>query len=135
MARKRTAPIPKSKAKNAFDLLSEIAALALEEPKRMRMGIWGGRASREDYANLRANQMPSCGTVGCIGGWTMTLKPRGRFATEILGLDFDQANDLMFANGLVDADGQGTAKHARMVAAHIRRFQTEHAKQLKAKRV
>lgn len=133
----KTKSLPKSKARNAFDLLSEIAALTLEEPKRMRMGIWGGKDSPEEYDDLPAQAMPSCRTVGCIGGWVDTLKPRRPFsgARAVLGLNDAQGDQLFHKRSLVKARFQGTRGHARAVVAHIRRFQQQHATQLKAKRV
>lgn len=122
--------MPTSRAKTAYGLLSAIAKLALEEPKRMRMETWLSR----DGGWLHPSRVPACGTVGCIGGWTTVLRPR-RMAKDTLGLDGAQADELFLDRPLVWDWPQGTAKHARKVAAHIRRFQKKYASQLKRKKV
>lgn len=125
-----TKALPKSKAKNAFDLLSEIAALTKDEPRRMRMESWGGI-----IGNAKGmDKAPSCGTVGCIGGWVDVLKGSDEHAIDVLGIDTLQADELFYGEEVNDAR-QGTVRHARRVIALIRRFQKKYAKQLKAKRV
>lgn len=142
MAKKRSL-IPKSKAKTAYGLLSEIAKLALAEPKRLRMGMWLDRE-----AALTFEDAPACGTVGCIAGWAVMLRGTRKQQREmetnvycdfsdapaaaVLGLDSDQAHELF--NPQVDGS-YGTLTHARNAVRRIRRFQKQHAKQLKAKAV
>lgn len=131
--------IPKSKAKTANGLLSEIRKLILAEPKRYDQFDW---LSFE----VRGLLAPACGTVGCVGGWTVFLKQGRRSNTPsaagILGLSDSQADEL-FRGGAAGRrrgrDGveteQSIAAHARRGAAHIRRFQKKHATQLRAKLV
>jgi hypothetical protein len=135
--------LPKSKAKTAYGLLSEIAKLALAEPKRLRMGMWLDRKAARTFADA-----PACGTVGCIAGWAVMLRGTRQQqremensvycvladapATAVLGLDRGQAEELFNPN----VDGSyGTLTHARNAVRRIRRFQKEHAAQLKAKKV
>lgn len=49
------------------ELLERVKQHILEEPKRLKMGSWGRRVNplNSDY--------PACGTVGCIGGWSIFL--------------------------------------------------------------
>ena len=134
----RSKALPKSRAKTAYGLLSEIAALGLAEPKRIQMGIYlhqqGVDADPDDY-------YPACGTVGCIAGWTCILKSLGWLgsiwgpAMELLGLNLDQANELFHDESLCAAPDQQTKAHAKAVAKHIHRFQKKYAAQLKAKKV
>lgn len=137
---KKTALIPKSKAKTAYDLLSEVIALIRAEPKRYNQNRFIGRQG-EAPTGAAPIGYPACGTVGCVAGWVATLKSPGGFsygATEsiarrVLGLDYVVAEQL-FAGGIVPGEPQ-TVAHARHGAAHIRRFQKQYEKQLKAKRV
>lgn len=126
-----TTTIPRTTATNAYDLLSEIAALALEEPKRMDMEHWRLLAD-DDYDSHHA--FPACGMVGCIGGWTEALTGYADAAT-VLGLNAVQEHDLFYHETLVvDANRRAqTPEHADAVVTHIREFQKQHAKQLKAK--
>lgn len=129
MAKNKTSLIPKSKAKTAYGLLSEIAALVRDEPRRMRMQNW-----QTPVVDLETHQVPACGTVCCIGGWVDTLKPSMVQAADILGIDSAQEQELFFGPLCRDAT-QGTPLHATRVVAMIRKFQKKHAAQLKAKRV
>lgn len=133
-----TQQIPKSKAKNAFDLLSEVQRLILAEPKRYNQAVWLSHGSpKTDPA------YPSCGTIGCVAGWVATLKGAQSTAakhtveraTEVLGLSKDQVWDL-FDGGALDATARpGTLTYARAGVRHIRRFQKAHREQLLAKKV
>lgn len=125
--------IPKSKAKTAFGLLSEIAALAIEEPMRMTMNNWYLRpgAWKEPRRGF-----PACNTVGCVGGWTETLVPNAG-ADRTLGLSQAQEVELFYPRLLMKdgiAHGQ-TLAHARKVVAHIRRFQKKYRGQLLSTRI
>lgn len=140
--------IPKSTAETAYDLLSEVAALALAEPKRINMNTWRLRAGVDGCEPVRG--YPECGTVGCIGGWVDTLRNAPSHAAQnILGLTDEQADELFYDDGLLKEAGNveddedddvtdslaQTPEHANNVVAHIRKFQLKYAAQLKAKRV
>lgn len=139
--------IPKSKAKTAYSLLSEIAKLIIAEPKRYNqerfLTVRGGREQAP-------RGFPACGTVGCVAGWVAALKgPKGArtryqdvqtVATDILGLDHYQSDQLFSGSALSSAvDGLGpnpqTVSHARHGVKHIRRFQEANRAQLLAKRI
>lgn len=63
--------IPYSTATNAYDLLSDVVAAILEEPKRFDMRDWYlGPSHTWKY---RRAQRPACGTIACIAGWTVAL--------------------------------------------------------------
>jgi hypothetical protein len=135
--------LPKSAATNAYDLLSDVSALALEEPKRMRMEVPLVCASNRAAFGISIDALPACGTVGCIGGWTAVLRgPEHvtgydalRAAAVILGLDQAQAYELFWPSELLSDADTGTLSHAYAVADHIREFQQKYADQLKAKAV
>jgi hypothetical protein len=127
------AAIPVSKATNAYELLDEIKALALEEPKRMNMGLW--RVEDGDEWTIAAFEidLPSCGTVGCIGGWAEVLAG----SSDALGLTWCQSEELFSGDALIAESiriGQ-TVEHAQHVADHITAFQQKYEAQLKAKAV
>lgn len=129
--------MPKSKAKTAYGLLSEVRAIILEEPKRydqcatIEQGI--------EAEMIYGDQVPACGTVACVGGWVLALKGYSQYtggletAWRILG---EPTNDMW---NLFEADKAGSrdslSAHAKRGAAHIAAFQKKYAKQLKAKRV
>lgn len=123
--------IPKSRAKTAYGLLSEVARVVTEEPKRFDMSLWRKVEGRTMFPP--ALGFPACGTVGCLGGWAEVLRP-GIAAAATLGLTDDQANELFCPTGWNAVAGQ-TAAHARKYVAHLRRFQKKYAKQLKAKKL
>lgn len=129
--------IPVSKAKTAYGLLSEIAALSLAEPKRMRMGVFlATNVTSGDWGD----EMPACRTIGCIAGWTTVLTKSGggdvsEEARLALGLTTQQSVELFLYKRLCQSFGQGTARHSRRVVSHIRRFQKKYKAQLLAKKV
>lgn len=127
--------IPKSKAKTAYGLLSEVRKIILEEPKRYHQSEW--HANGDYAAYLYGRNIPACGTVCCVGGWIEVLKNEP--APRVLGMDRDLLWVELFASSLVKRDrGETPAAiraHAKAGAAHIAKFQKKHEKQLKAKRV
>jgi hypothetical protein len=135
--------VPKSKAKTAFDLLSDVAALALAEPRRIHMNFWRLTSTDTNVSAVVPQGFPACGTVGCIGGWTEQIaRGRKRDAEVILGLTHAQRMELFYPKALLadagsarEAGNAQTPKHAERVVAHIRAFQQKYADQLKAKAV
>lgn len=127
--------IPKSRAKTAYGLLSEVRRLILAEPKRYDQATY---IAREPTWYLK--ELPACGTIGCVAGWVATLKHGKPFtyaqtptiAASILGLGHEWAD--LFTPSAALGKAQ-SPQHARSGAALIRRFQKKYAKQLKAKRV
>lgn len=142
--------MPKSKAKTAYGLLSEIRKLILEEPKRYYQGAWKVRPT-----DVPPELRPACGTVCCVAGWVDTLKSArpvidgfawdfemdmpavSASAIRILGIGPTAAADLFHGNaaGTRADTGRSVANHAKRGAAHIARFQKKYAAHLKAKRV
>jgi hypothetical protein len=128
-------PIPRSQATTAYDLLSDVVAVVLAEPKRLRMAVplW------LDVRKL-LDDAPACGTVGCVAGWTVMLKDRPsnvdfsvcERAGDILGLTERQQMELFYT--FPKAAG-GTTRHAKEEVRLIRKFQKKYARQLKAKAV
>lgn len=147
----RKKPVKPSKMISAYALLSRIAKLALDEPRRMAMALWMVKRS-EVAAKMRtkvaANAIaytqpyPACGIVGCIGGWTLelaTVPAHGENeyedARRVLGLTQAQAFRLFEDDSLIYAPDQQTKRHAQAVATHIQRFQQDHEAQLRRTRV
>lgn len=132
---KHSTKVPRSKARTAYGLLSDVCAVVTEEPKRLAMGLWLARAD-EDSSGPPLLGFPACGTVGCIGGWVEVLSPKNPACAEtILGLDLNQSDTLFYDNDLCSAPGQQTASHARKVVSHIRKFQKKYRAQLLAKKI
>lgn len=131
--------LPKSRARTAYGLLSEVRRLILAEPKRYYQGWWRSRGREVQESGLQA---PACGTVCCVAGWVVTLRHAqvealgtGETAARILGLNATQADALFAHNALsVDAAPQ-TRAYAIAGAALIAWFQGRYAAQLKAKRI
>lgn len=133
-----TTKIPKSKAKTAYGLLSEVIAVVLAEPKRLRMSIPLSRGA-ESFYQISPGEMPACGTVGCVAGWAVVLRDATiegnvtRTARGLLGLDERQADELFFEWDEEHSDG--TEAQARSEARLIRKFQKKYRAQLLAKKV
>ena len=134
--------MPKSKAKTAYGLLSEIRKLILEEPRRYDQEAWR-------YSTHNTAMAPACGTTACVAGWVVTLKStafEGRDwemisdeAARILGLDKARIDSFELfdsnAAGYCGYDIRSRTRHAKRGAAHIEAFQKKYATQLKAKKV
>lgn len=59
--------IYRSKATNAYDLVTDVIAAVLQEPRRLNMGFYLSDTTGE-------NDSPACGTVGCFAGWAIVLR-------------------------------------------------------------
>lgn len=140
MTTKQSTKIPTSKATNAHALLTSVRRLILEEPKRYNQRttliVKGLDASFND-----GFRFPRCGTIGCVAGWIISLKPNQSNAGEtvttrarhILGLTDVQHLEL-FNGGAADGRPQ-TKDHAIAGAKHIAKFQRKYRVQLLAKKV
>jgi hypothetical protein len=126
---------PKSKAKTAYELLEEIRALTLEEPRRYNQNQYLSFDVDEEHGG------PACGTVGCRAGWVVALRAKRPrlvtthwiYARKVLGLDAAQCNDLF---GYAAVGGlPGTREHAELGAAQLTEFMRRHEQQLKRKRL
>lgn len=152
----RMTATPRSKAKNAYDLLNDVITVVREEPKRLFMGEWV-RAFREpeaasmdwDYKTGKAVPGPACGTVGCVADWLVVLKRTGNTiedlyemvgsisgrAASLLGEDLDGCDEL-FGGTVDDASGEevqyGTQKYVAQVVKRIRAYQKDHKERLDA---
>lgn len=135
--------LPKSTATNAYELLDEVKALILAEPRRYNQRTWVALGKHGPDYNGAPMGFPACGTVCCIAGWIVMLKHGLDFyaletpdiACDILGVDEDAAMRLFSADGFIVDGFPQTLAHAESGAAHITYFQHAHAAQLKAKAV
>lgn len=132
---------PSTTATNAYELLDDIKATILAEPRRMRMADFF-----TNPAWLSAESVPACGTIGCIAGHVLykthnsTLdrwygRTPGEVAARILGFhsSYDVAIQELFYNGALVSDVcQGTPEHAAAVARLITAFQEKHEARLRA---
>jgi hypothetical protein len=133
--------LPKSNAKTAYGLLSEVRRLILAEPKRYNQTDTISFRDRPDCWSIDTGKWPACGTVGCVAGWVTMLKSPDRAelydvlapAAQILGLDSEQRHELF--RGSAAGISSQTVAHAKAGARHIAQFQQKYAKQLKAKAV
>lgn len=137
----KTTKTPTSKAANAYELLSEVRALILAEPRRYNQYRFISRGKSSRPSAHAPQGYPRCGTVGCVAGWVATLKHPHKFsygqaegiATDLLGLTVWTAARL-FSPLAVPGDEQ-TAEHAEAGAKHIAEFQEKNRAQLLAKKV
>ena len=144
MAMKR----PTSRAKTADGLLAEIERLITAEPLRYDqhdvLWIEEEKDHRNSYrynVTAVADNIPHCGTIGCVGGWVTALKTKRPSrvinpllaAQRILGLTTTQADELFDAPAA--GPGRQTPAHAARGVQHIRRFRAKHRAQLRAKKV
>ncbi len=137
--------MPKSKAKTAYGLLSEVRRIILEEPQRYNQSLYlvYGQEALSRAFWVPPDQRPSCGTVGCVAGWVVALKGDTTLtcysvlheAGRILGLSDKQAAPLFAYTSVPTRREVGGVKHAEYGEKHIAKFQKRHAAQLKAKRV
>ena len=131
--------IPKSKAKTAYGLLTEVKRLILKEPKRYDQTLW--IVGRTGGDHLVDRSFPACDTVGCVFGWVAMLKGPLKFefdetysiARKILGLTEGQTYKLVHPSAAKHPPQ--TKAHAQSGARHITRFQKTYMAQLKAKKV
>lgn len=74
--------IPRSQAHNSYELLQEVKAAVLAEPRRVIMEEWLCKTPvmihNTETGKDEETRLPACGTVGCIAGW-MTLLKASRF--------------------------------------------------------
>lgn len=137
-------PLPKSKAKNAYDLLGEIILIIIDEPKRYDQTDWKTfyrQFDKKDVLRMYDQEaIPGCGTVGCVSGWVDVLKPLSTKTAggtgRLLGLAGYQEREL-FDGCAADGDGvsPGSPRHAANGVRHIARFMIDNREQLKKKRV
>lgn len=132
--------IPKSRAKTAYGLLSEIVAIVKDEPKRLDMIMPLNLHATESYPLA-----PSCGTVGCVAGWAVMLRgdPRSESTSitsqgvRILGVQ-EALGELFYKFPKTprdDAKPKTIARHAAEEITIIRAFQKKYRTQLLAKKL
>ena len=154
MSKTKGKPISKfrTKATNAYELLKEVRALILEEPKRYNqatildheMTAKSGQYIALFYGRPLAEYAPDCGTIGCRAGWITELtapNPRHindevNYARKQLGITERQADNLFNGDAAGKTYGEwGTPEYARKGARGITVFMAHHKAQLLAKRV
>lgn len=140
--------------KTAFDLLTHVRRLILDEPRRYDQGLY---IVSEKLKNLQYQidsernsgnpkyAAPACGTVGCVAGWVSLLGVRAEFpqladqiATKVLGLNPYQSTKLFDGGALhqylklgQNLPNTGTRAYARLGAKHIAVFIAANEPQLK----
>ncbi len=87
---------PTLTATNAYQLLDEVAAAIISEPRRLDMRHWVTEARR--LLKLSPKNVPECGTVACAAGWICAL-----------------VNPSMVANAAVTGDEDGVVARAREI--------------------
>ncbi len=122
-------------------LFDAIEATILEEPKRIRMSDWAFNPSE-----LLPDEMPACGTVGCIAGWACAIASGARgeaffrhrrdcwnTARQLLELTEQESCQLFFVNSWPQtwsdrlyARAPGTKPYAKVVVAYLRFWREAH---------
>jgi len=135
--------IPKSKAKNAYELLDEVKKLILAEPKRYNQENW--MVKQKDYGQTlpydARKGFSQCGKVACVAGWVATLKPGigggslAERARQILGIGHVQSYELFDGAAISLSLEPQTPAYAKAGVEHIERFQERHQEQLLAQKV
>lgn len=148
----KRALLPKSNAKTALGLLSDVVKVITEEPKRYNQGIW---LDKRNGPITDDSHYPACGTIGCVAGWAITLKRKrlmksiwGDMRTSdtagaLLGLNNEQQSELfgdhcvrrLTANGEFTRIEPQTIEHVKAGVEHIRKFQRKYRAQLLRTRV
>src|SRR5678815_3817725 len=140
------AAVPKSTAKNAYELFEDVCKVILEEPKRYNQSTWVEQL--RVHADVdRKEEFAACGTMACIAGWMAILK-RGRTvfrnnveiadkAHRLVNPSYDapfevvRGLDDLFNGGLIDPDiDPGTKRYAQAGVREIKRFMKKHRKYL-----
>lgn len=129
-----------------IELLQKVKQAILDEPRKMDMNVWFDRFWADEEEKVRVlrllgkeeAQLPPCGTIGCIAGWSVLLGSSmdpgelvhvGSTAARLLDLDFEQAYDLFHTTTwpsdlrekLSDSE-PGTIEYAQVVAEAIDRY-------------
>lgn len=125
----------------AWDVLNRVIKLANEEPRRLHMRTWGEFvADKADTYNYLGVNLPPCGTVACLAGWssvvisgTITAMVPTQIAKVVAGRYHKELYDLFVAVHLTNQRAQGTPEHVEMVAAALQRFMDSHDVYLKAR--
>lgn len=132
--------LPRSRAKTAWGLCSNVIKVIQAEPKRANM-----RRYVHDQPPEQGG--PACGTVGCFGGWISLLGSPSRYKLispqVILGDVVHYAivgpeKEHVFNSGDGDACASttpGTVAHMRAVVRRIKKFMKVNEKALKARKL
>ena len=146
--KRKLKPIPRSKAKNAYDLLTDVRTAIVEEPKRLDMSWWvfrGRRLAKLLSSRRRATEAPACGTIACAAGWTVLLAGKRTRGSNTDDVAFNLLGGRPWRkDGSYDPDGSalrtnlhvlflrtqprytpGTDRYARYVANRIRDVQAQ----------
>lgn len=119
----------------AVKMLRRVKNHILREPKRLNM-------RRFAYNSIRGRMSPSCGTVGCIAGWTCLLDyvdKHGKLpeksvdslegywnyfgkACRVLGMRDSRLSDLFYRYPYIRGLKHGTKPYAKAVASRIEKF-------------
>jgi hypothetical protein len=145
MKAKKSIRLPKTRAKNAYELLKEIRTIILAQPKRYAQTeilIHGRPGSVFSTHTWRDLIIPPCGTVGCRAGWIVELTRAGGTANvgiidraaQILGFGTAREIGEFFAGSAAEGE-PGTREHARSGAKGITAFMKEHKARLLATRI
>lgn len=127
----------------SWDVLERVKELAREEPLRIWMRIELCRRAEM----VPARELPACGTVGCVGGWSSILLGMvglddidhyvhlGAVGAR-MGLTESQKDELFYPReGEIrwyNYMGGQTRSYANEVIDHISAFQQKYEQQLKA---
>lgn len=135
--------LPLSEARTGWELCEELKVVIREEWRRIAMNRIQTRVAPD------RKKAPACGIVGCLGGWSLTLRRIDFYTThelfysqvyKLLGkLNYDcvgPTHQNVFNGGEGDecyTTNPGTRAHARAVIKRLDRFMRLNEQALKAR--
>lgn len=145
----KLAPLPllRCGTYTAYDILTHVAKLMQEEPRRLDMSWFVLKYKGKNSGYEHTTMAPACGTVGCVSGW-ITMNARianplrhaagdsyqllGTFNSPSLETDF---HSLFFHTHPLDVGNPGSRAYARAVAKRVREVRDKHRTYLKARKI
>ena len=130
-------PYPTTKSKNPITILKTVIKAIEEEPLRYDQGNWLFHKSdiRGNWSDPLPGRFPSCGTIGCVAGWTCMVtgnREGDTWATalRVLGLTMVEARPLFSGGAICQMAGDrgldnvdpGDRAYAALGIEHIKDF-------------
>ena len=155
----RLAPLPATRATNAYELMEDVNRIILEEPARMDMRKWISAFRSLTEIEQRNEDVsegifpipePACGTVACYSGWCAILvgdRTMSTYGEQILAPYKEEPSrvnhalrntleNAFYGTTFWDKAGRmirpGTLKYAKMVVARFKAIMDEYETELKS---
>ena len=130
---------PLTRATTAYAVLDQIKQLVTDDPLRLAMNHWlvHTKGMILEQVTESERMIPSCGTVGCVGGWADALIG-GSLGHKAMHLSYEQRKALFYPTiddgrcfDYTEENAQ-TSEHAAKVVQNITEFQHTYEHSLKA---